>query len=261
MTDNHSQSFFGQTTGMILNSPSKTDPFIFLRCIKKKQNGIWEKPSLGEGKAIRFSLEEIVMILQVLEGKTRSWSSYHKYKEINTQISVNWEANSQDKLWICIGNYKKMFSFSQVELLRLLLKHILEEKIEFATGSNKSQANFNNNNDNKINYNNHNNRSGNVKPEELVIHEEIETGGDNVDMLFIEESKKRTSNSNDNGNKKRKLTGSIKAETAKALLIMLPSGRELWFPKTTISSQYNPEKEIEQIFLIDQWILEKNDIT
>ena len=99
MTDNHSKSFFGQATGIIINSPSKTDPFIFLRCIKKKQDGIWEKPSLGEGKTIKCSLEQIVMILQVLEGKTPSWSGYHKYKETNTQISVNWEGKGQDKLW------------------------------------------------------------------------------------------------------------------------------------------------------------------
>ncbi len=253
MTDNHSKSFFGQATGIIINSPSKTDPFIFLRCIKKKPNGVWEKPSLGEGKTIKVSLEEIVMILRVLNGKTTSWSGYHKYKETNTQISVNWEGNGKDKLWIRIGDYAKMFGFSQVEILRLLLNHILEEKIEFATGSKKSQANINNNN----------NRSANIKPEELVIREEIvaPSGGDNVDMLFIEESIKNSSSNSNNGNEKRKVSGSIKTETAKALLIMLPSGREQWFPKTTISSQYNPEKEIEQIFLIDKWILEKNGIS
>ena len=39
------------------------------------------------------------------------------------------------------------------------------------------------------------------------------------------------------------------------------AGRGQWFPKTTISSQFNPEKEIEQIFLIDKRILEKNGIT
>ncbi len=254
MTDNHSQSFFGQTTGIILSSPSKTDPFIFLKCIKKKPDGIWEKPSLGEGKTIKCSLEEIVMILQVLDGKTTSWSGYHQYKETKTQISVNWEGNDQDKLWIRVGDYSKMFGFSQIEILRLLLKHILEEKIEFATGSNKSQANFNNNNINN------NNKTANIKPKENVIREEIGASSGEEDMLFIEESIKNSSSSGNNGNKKRKLRGSIKTETAKALLIMLPSGREQWFPKTTISSQFNPEKEIEQIFLIDKWILEKNGI-
>ncbi len=141
----------------------------------------------------------------------------------------------------------------------MLLNHILDEKIEFATGPNKSPTNNINNNNNNNSYNN---RNANIKPEELVIREEIETplGGDNVDMLFIEESIKSSSSSGNNGNEKRKLRGSIKTETAKALLIMLPSGREQWFPKTTVSSQFNPEKEIEQIFLIDKWILEKNGI-
>ena len=177
MTDNHSQSFFGQATGIIINSPSKTDPFIFLRCIKKKPDGIWEKPSLGEGKTIRCSLEEIVMILQVLEGKTPSWSGYHKYKEKNTQISVNWEGNGQDKLWIRVGDYAKMFGFSQIEILRLLLNHILDEKIKFATGSNKSSTNNSNNN------NNNNNRIAKIEPEEHVIREEIVAPYNTLDTL------------------------------------------------------------------------------
>jgi len=35
---------------------------------------------------------------------------------------------------------------------------------------------------------------------------------------------------------------------------------ENWFPKSTIKSQYSPEKESLQTFLIDSWIIEKNKI-
>ena len=55
LTDKHSQSFFGQAVGLTIQSSSKSDPFIFLKCIKKKPDNSWEKPSLGEGKAIKCS--------------------------------------------------------------------------------------------------------------------------------------------------------------------------------------------------------------
>ena len=67
MGDVHSRSFFGQATGMIIRSSSKTDDFIFVNCIKKKPDGSWEKPTQKEGKTVRLSLEEIIMILQAKE--------------------------------------------------------------------------------------------------------------------------------------------------------------------------------------------------
>ncbi|MBY8981012.1 MAG: hypothetical protein KGD72_11525, partial [Candidatus Lokiarchaeota archaeon] len=133
MVEKHSQSFFGQSTGLTLLSSSKSDSFIFFKCIKKKPDGSWEKPSLGEGKTIKCNLDEIVMILEVLQRNSDSWSSYHNFKDVKTQISFKWEGGAKKKLLIYIGNYSKMLNFSQTEIFRLLLKHILEEKIEFAT--------------------------------------------------------------------------------------------------------------------------------
>ncbi len=69
MVNKHSQSFFGQSTGLTLLSSSKTEQIIFIKCIKKKPDGSWEKPSLGEGKTIKCSLDEMVMILEVLRKK------------------------------------------------------------------------------------------------------------------------------------------------------------------------------------------------
>ena len=73
MTDKHNQSFFGQATGLTIQSGSKNDPYFFLKCIKKKNGGIWEKPSKGEGKTFKCSLEEMIMILQVLKRKINSF--------------------------------------------------------------------------------------------------------------------------------------------------------------------------------------------
>ena len=69
MTDQHNYSFFGQKTGLTVQSALKNEPYKFLRFIKNKSDGEWEKPPKGEGKAIKFSLEEMVSILQVLGRK------------------------------------------------------------------------------------------------------------------------------------------------------------------------------------------------
>ena len=66
MADTHNHIFFGQNTGLIISSSSKFDPYLYFRCIKKKTDGKWEKPSLGEGKVIKFTLEELILILKVL---------------------------------------------------------------------------------------------------------------------------------------------------------------------------------------------------
>ena len=58
MSDTHSYSFFGQKVGLIIQSSSNSEPFIFFRFIKSKGDGSWEKPSSGEGRGIKFSLEE-----------------------------------------------------------------------------------------------------------------------------------------------------------------------------------------------------------
>ena len=98
MVDRHNQSFFGQSSGMTLISASKSDPFIFIKCIKKKNDGNWEKPSLGEGKTVKCNLDEIVMILEVLKGKRKAWSSYHNFNDSKTSISFKWDEKSEDKM-------------------------------------------------------------------------------------------------------------------------------------------------------------------
>jgi len=134
MANAHSKSFFGQTTGLIVSSSSKEDDFIFLKCVKKKGDGTWEKLSLGEGKTIKCSLDEMVMMLQVLERKISNWNTYHAYKDANTQINFNRkEEGGKEIVWIKIGGYSKMLAFPQVEILKMLLAHLLKEKIEHAT--------------------------------------------------------------------------------------------------------------------------------
>ncbi len=190
------------------------------KLLKAKGDGSWEKPSKGEGKAIKFSIEEIACILALLTKKTKSWSTYHSYKDIKTQISFKWNEGNEEKLWINIGPYSKVLDYSQTRILELLLTHLLEEKIKFATtGLSKSVRN-------KEESSSIVNEGDNLK----VVEERI---GDN--------------------NKSRRIEGEIRADTDKGVLIKLASGEEHWFPKTAVHAIDGETN----MFNIDLWILKK----
>ena len=237
MTDSHSQSFFGQATGLTIQSSSKNEPYIFVKCIKKKPNGSWEKPSNGEGKTIKLSLEEMVMILKVLKEKLPIWTTYHNFNDSKTQISFKWENDKKTTLWINIGEYPKMLSVPQIEIFKLLLKHLIKEKIEYATVLNLSKLQ-----DSKDRFGNANKGVAKIRPEKININSNTENPA--------------SSNKND----KVSIKGAINGETEKALLLNFETGQELWVPKSTIHSHFHNTKGENQSFLIDNWILKKNKI-
>ena len=239
MTDNHSQSFFGKSTGLIIQSSSKTEPYIFLTCIKKKPDENWEKISQGEGKTIRCSLEEIVMILKVLKRKIDSWSGYHTYKENNTPISFSWESNKKNILWINIANYSKRLDIAQIEIFKLLLKHLINEKIKNASALNISQIQVN-----KIKAMEHSNKN--------ISNDIILDENNNINNSNLKRDNKK--------NEKIEIKGTIKAETEKALLLGFKSGQDLWLSKSIIYSNYESLIGRNQTFLTEKWILEKNNI-
>ncbi len=235
MVDKHSQSFFGQSTGLTIRSSSKTEPYIFLKCIKKKPDGSWEKPSLGEGKTIKCNLDEIVMILDVLNRNRPSWTSFHNFNDVKTQISFKWEDDAKEKLLIYIGKYSKMLKFAQIEIFRLLLKHILNEKIEFATVLNFGAIN----------------KEG-IFPKE---GEQVNKGNASKTLPIVTETVER------NESEVSQLKGVIEGETEKALLIQFNEDKEVWIPKSIIRSDYDTSaKDSTQNFLIDNWILKRNNI-
>jgi len=225
MVNSHSKSFFGQNTGLILQSSSKKDPYIFFQCIKKKANGIWEKPSKGEGKIIKFSLEEMIMLLKVLKSKMESWSTYHKYNNSNTSISVNWQ---EDCLWININKYSKKLPLAQIEILKLLLEHILQEKIIFATES-KIQKN----------------EETDSPKSHIYVKEEI------ISSKPVHKEEE---------NNTLEIKGKIKCKTEKALLIDFSNGVEAWIPKSKIHTKYREDLDLSQSFRIDMWLLQKNKV-
>jgi len=236
MVDNHSYSFFGQKVGLIIQSSSKSEPHIFFRLIKSKNDGSWEKPSVGEGKVIKFSLEEMIWIMRVLIKETNSWSSYHTFKDSKTQISFKWENGEYNKLWIHIGKYSKVLEYAQIKILELLMKHLLKEKIVFATTPNISK------------------KSSSGFMSSTTVQEEIITTPENV------YNNKKYSENKSNSSKVQSVNGIIKGETDKALLIQFDNGTEIWIPKSRIHSSFDKSKSVNQEFMIDHWILEKNKV-
>jgi len=236
MVDNHSYSFFGQKVGLIIQSALKNEPYMFFRLIKSKNDGSWEKPSSGEGKVIKFSLEEIVCILRVLNKEINSWSTYHTFKDSKTQISFKWENGEKGKLWIHIGSYSKVLEYSQFTILEMLMKHILKEKIEFATTSSSFT------------------KKKHDKLSNIIVQEEV--------ITISGKNENNNTNEDDNGKPRevKSVIGSIKKETNKALLIQFDNGAEIWIPKSKVHSGFDNTKNLVQNFSIDSWILSKNKI-
>jgi len=248
MVKTHSKSFFGQNTGLIINSSSNSEPFFFIRCIKKKHDGNWEKPSRGEGKVIKCSLEEIVMMLEVLNRSCANWSSYHSFKDNQTQIVFEWEDEKARTLWIKIDKYSKMLNYAQAEILRRLLTHFLEEKIVHATVSSIDTVKNNSGKNNSFDK-----LSRDVNKDTTFDKNDAPPEKERINASLDQKVRDFTK-------EKANVNGSIQGETKKALLIQFTSGDELWIPKSTIHGKYLPKKNKDQKFLIDDWILKKNQI-
>lgn len=130
MVETHDYSFFGKSTGLILRSRSLNEPFIFLTCVRKKRDGMWEKTSQGEGKTMRLSLEEMISIKEVFKKCPSSWNTIHKYKEDMTSIEFVSREDQSLPYLLKIGTYPKPLTFAQGEIFRMLLDHLITEKIE-----------------------------------------------------------------------------------------------------------------------------------
>lgn len=235
MTDIHNQGFFGQKSAFIVSTNKKEEPFIFIRCLKRKVDGSWEKPSRKEGKVIKLSIEELIEILDILSKNKNEWKTIHRFKEEMTNISIRWDGKLEGH-WFKINEYNRLIKWPQSEVLKRLLKHILEEKIEFAT-------------------------SGKIEfvASELINNSVKDNFLSNETQLALEIS---DTLEKVKGNKNiTEIKAVIKKCTEKALLLQFDIGKEVWTPRSIIYSKYD-DKELsnEQKFLIESWILNRNNI-
>lgn len=143
MGEIHNITFFGQSAALFINSQSMSEPQTWFRMIKKNANtGTWQKPSKGEGKAVVFSIVELANILEVLDHNEKEFKTFHSRKDSNvkTSISFNYGDESQQTLWINIGEYSKMIKGAELIFLRKVLEHIFEEKIVYATHGKREEG-------------------------------------------------------------------------------------------------------------------------
>ncbi len=238
MADFHTKTFYGQKSSIIITSPAKTVPYIFISCINRKDDGTWEIPSKSEGKTVKISIEEIICFLEVLRRKSANWRGYHVFKERKTEIYVGWEDESRQVLKIKIGNYTKKLRFPNINFMTLLLEHLLQEKIEFATSGTFESKEKEEKVDEETEYSLF---SEHITARDGLQVVETTEYGVSVDTVEVK--------------------AKVKVESPKALLIILDTGEEFWIPKSTIHSLYVLDKKAKyQNFVVDKWIIERNKI-
>ena len=137
--ERHQRSFFGQKVGMIFDSGMWNDDCSYFTLLRKKESGTWEKPSNGEGKRIKVNLGELVMMGKVLDGTLDRFSTVHSFKEIKTSISFAKNANKAGEIWMNVDKYAKNLKSPETDILRMILKHIIKEKIVRATVPKKKE--------------------------------------------------------------------------------------------------------------------------
>jgi hypothetical protein len=210
MVDSHIKTFFGRKTSLIISSRSKKDPYVLLSCINRNEEGEWEQVSKGEGKTVKITIEEMICILEVLNKKSAIWRGYHVFKDRRNEIQVGWIDESREVLLVQLGSYKKKLRFPNVDFLKMLMDHLLIEKIEFATSSPAKTRG-----------------KGKIPlvAEDYSFFTENITSRDGLKV--VETTEYPTSVDVIEVNVK------IKAESPKALLITMDSDQELWVPKST----------------------------
>jgi len=237
LADFHTKTFYGQKSSLMVTSPARMVPYIFLSCINRKDDGTWEKTSKSEGKTVKLSIEEIICILEVLHRRSANWRGYHVFRERKTEIYVGWEDESRQVLRIKIGDYKKKIRFPNLNFLTLLLEHVLNEKIEFATSGTFESKEKEDVVDGEAEYS--------VFAEHITARDglhivETTEYGASIDRVDIK--------------------ARIKVESPKALLITLESDEEFWIPKSTVHNEYDVRNKDLQKFTVDKWIIEKHKI-
>jgi len=211
MPDIHLKRFHGQNVDLIVESKSKFDNFIYFHFTNKLAK---ESKNLE----IKYSLEEIAMILCILRKDLFIWKSY---RGEDLEVTYAWQDNDTNQLWIHAGNYSKTLNIGQIEVLKLLILHLLKEKVKFATSKNII----------------------NTDDDDIKIPPD---GDKNFNIESIETISK--------------IEGRVINETDKAVLINFRDKTEVWIPKSAIHSPFSTAIASSQLFLIENWVLKKNDL-
>ncbi|MHA1855068.1 MAG: hypothetical protein ACTSYY_03410 [Promethearchaeota archaeon] len=238
--NHHNYSFFGQKTGMLLDSAEINQPCLFLRFLKKKQDGSWEKPTQGEGKNIKLNLLEMIAILRIFRTQNSKWSTVHKFGEETTSITVE---NKNNIISFMISGYAKQFKFPESELFIDLVEHIYREKIINATVSNSNgYSKVPNNKESKI-----------QKLANAPIPEYPEELDEKTIEKKLEIDPEQWYNSLKANDEFRLIPGSINEERAKAINFHINNLTNIWVPNSCIDNSSTAKEGI----WIKDWFLRK----
>jgi len=137
-----------------------------------------------------------------------------------------------------------MLDYSQVQLFIALLNHLLREKVKFSTITSSLERT-----DSQI---------GQIrkieKPQENSHNKRIPSKNQTTETKYIKNTKvtvKKTFKKD-----VKQITGTIKFQTKKAILLELSSGEEKWVPKSVIQSLFKSWGKNEQTFYLDSWFFE-----
>jgi len=213
MTETHNYSAFQGISGLIITSPSREGPFFFIKCIKMKQNNMWERPSLKEGITVKIGLEELGNMVAVVKHKCQTWSNVHEYQNKKTSISLS--LHESNKIKLMVDNFSIILNIGQTNVLTELLSHLFKEKVKYATGTKKKKV--------------------------PTPYKKSDTPIKNSKITSID--------------------ASIRGESDKALLLLfISSEKTVWIPKSVIHNTYDLETKNIQQFLMDTWIIDKNNL-
>ena len=256
--DQHNLSFFGQKTAVIVMSTSKSEPHVMVKCIKKKNNNEWEKPSQNEGKYVKFSLRELIQFHAVLIREMKEFSTFHKFKDQSTSIRIAWDEYDTNLLWINIGEYSRPISFPDTELLKRFLAHLIEEKIEFATGLLVPENAEENSNQGRKRYSQKRVSSRSYESPVSKAPRSYESSSPNPEKQEFTSQKPRSSKRYSSKKPEAEvltIEGKIEQVREKALLLRMTDNTTKWFPRSLIQSDYDTENSGLQSFRVPSWVM------
>ena len=246
--NHHNYSFFGQKTGLLLDSAEINQPCLYLRFLKKNPDGSWDKPSLGQGKNIKLNLLEMIAILRIFRTENSKWSTVHKFGEDITSITVE---NKNNVISFMISGYAKQLKFPESELFTDLLDHIYHEKIINAT---ISKLNGKNDATKEIKPKRSNNRDSQIqKLSESPIPEFPEEMDEKMEVIKTEIDPEKWYNSLKTNEDFKLIPGAINEERAKAVSFHITDLINIWVPNSCMD---NSSVSKEGIWVKD-WFLRK----
>ena len=257
--NHHNYSFFGQKTGMLLDSAEINQPCLYLRFLKKKQDGSWEKPSQGEGKNIKLNLLEMIAILRIFRTQNTKWSTVHKFGEETTSITVE---NKNNIISFMISGYVKQLKYPESVLFTDLLDHIYHEKIVNATGNNSKNSKSNGAskvNRQQSNINNRDSQIHNLSDVPIPEYpEELNEKNKKTQEKRIDIDPEQWYNSLKTNDDFKLIPGAVNEERAKAVNFHITDLISIWVPNSCINKSQEESKEgvwVKDWFLKKKWLI------